>query len=453
MRELPNYFLADLPDGSPMSERMLREACQTLKRNRLRFLAPRSTESLIATISELAADWLESDFPFRQRVLRHGPEATGFSEPTLRRGLDEFFSQMTADNLRALIIQDLGRLKRLDELGSNDLDESSERLSFARGPELLAHITGGVLPNPVLTSILFGLLLRSAQFVKCARGSSFIPRMFAHSLYAADPKLGACLELAEWKGGNDDLEQALYHEADCVTATGSDDTIAAIRHKVPVRIRFIGYGQKLSFAFLGRNVLGEDCQAATQAVARDVAAWDQLGCLSPHVVYVEIGGETSPEKFAELLAAELDRLEHAEPRGRIDPCQAAAIATRRSFYEVRAAAHSFNTKVWASHNSTAWTVIFEDDPRFQVSCLRRFVFVKSVAGIEHALQAADPVRGHVSTVGVAAGAELPRLVRTLADWGVTRVCRVGQMQNPPLTWRHDGRPALGELVTWTDWEV
>jgi hypothetical protein len=26
------------------------------------------------------------------------------------------------------------------------------------------------------------------------------------------------------------------------------------------------------------------------------------------------------------------------------------------------------------------------------------------------------------------------------------------MQNPPLTWRHDGRPALGDLMTWVDFE-
>ena len=39
-----------------------------------------------------------------------------------------------------------------------------------------------------------------------------------------------------------------------------------------------------------------------------------------------------------------------------------------------------------------------------------------------------------------------------AAWGVTRVCPLGQMQNPPLTWRHDGRPALGDFVTWVDWE-
>ena len=41
----------------------------------------------------------------------------------------------------------------------------------------------------------------------------------------------------------------------------------------------------------------------------------------------------------------------------------------------------------------------------------------------------------------------------LARWGVTRVCPLGEMQKPPLTWRHDGRPPLGELVTWTDLEL
>ena len=46
-----------------------------------------------------------------------------------------------------------------------------------------------------------------------------------------------------------------------------------------------------------------------------------------------------------------------------------------------------------------------------------------------------------------------RVHAELAHWGVARVCPLGQMQNPPLAWRHDGRPALEDLVTWTDWEM
>ena len=83
---------------------------------------------------------------------------------------------------------------------------------------------------------------------------------------------------------------------------------------------------------------------------------------------------------------------------------AATIASRRAFYEVRAA-HSPDTRCWRSKNSTAWTVVYEADPRFQLSCLNRFIYVKGVADLTEALQSADAVRGKVSTVGLAAPEE------------------------------------------------
>ena len=98
-------------------------------------------------------------------------------------------------------------------------------------------------------------------------------------------------------------------------------------------------------------------------------------------------------------------------------------------------------------------MVFEADPRFQFSCLNRFIYVKGVTNVPEALEGADSVRGSVSTVGLAAPEDRTRaLAIALARWGVTRVCPLGQMQNPPLAWRHDGRPPLGELITWTDWE-
>ena len=76
-----------------------------------------------------------------------------------------------------------------------------------------------------------------------------------------------------------------------------------------------------------------------------------------------------------------------------------------------------------------------------------------MADLTAALQGADPIRGKVSTVGIAVPEDRAAEIATqLARWGATRICPLGQMQRPPLTWRHDGRPALGDLVTWTDWE-
>lgn len=451
---LPNYFLADLPPEATLSAVMVDEACATLKRNRQRYLAERTTETLIRTLSRVAEEWLQPEQPFRKLALELGPAQTGFGRVTLAKGLDSFFGQLTRVNLHALLTQDLGATHRLDEFSTEAGDKRSLRTALALGPEFLVHIAAGNIPNPTLTSMVLGLLTRSAQFVKCASGTSLLPRLFAHSIYEADAKLGACLEVAEWRGGNAALETALFEHADCVTATGSDETLAAIHAQLPTRTRFLGYGHRVSFGFVsGETLFGPSAQRIIAAVAEDVVAWNQLGCLSPHVIYVQPGGNISPENFAGLLADELERREASEPRGELPTETAATIASRRAVYEVRAA-HSPETRQWRSTNSTAWTVVYEAEARFQTSCLNRFIYVKPVRDLTEALQNADSVRGQVSTVGLAASPrEIQSLATQLARWGVTRICPLGQMQNPPLTWRHDGRPALADLVTWTDWET
>jgi hypothetical protein len=435
---LLHYFLADLPPEAALSPRMIAEACDTLKRNREKFLASRSTEDVVKILCEVAADWLLPENKFRRFALASAPAETGFSPPVLARGLDDFFRRFTPANFQALLVQDLG---------------ATDAKPFWRGPRLLAHVAAGNLPNPALMSLTLGLLTRSAQFMKCASGAAFLPRLFAHSLYEADRKLGACLEIAAWRGGNLELENALFAEADCVTVTGGDETLEKIRARLPLKTRFLGYGQRVSFGFIARESLREE--TISEVVARaadDVIAWDQNGCLSPHVFYVEERGVVESDQFAERLALELAKRETAELRGNIAAAESAAIASRRVMYETLAA-HRGDVKIWASQNSTAWTVVFEHDPRFQFSPLNRFIFVKPVADWTAVLPGADVVCGKVSTVGLAAPPEkFQELAAHFAHWGATRICPLGQMQNPPLTWRHDGRPALGDLVTWVDLE-
>ena len=358
---LPNYFLADLPPEATLSPAMVTEACRTLKRNRAQYLAQRSTHSLVRVLCDVAEAWLKPDNTFRRLALESGPGKTGFSRATLQKGLDNFFRQFTPENFHALLVQELGDARQLDRFVAGGSGEKSNRAALAVGPELLVHITAGNLPNPALMSMVLGLLTRSAQFVKCAHAAAFLPRLFAHSIYDADAKLGACLEIAEWRGGNADLETAMFAEADCVTATGSDETLAAIRARLPFKTRFLGYGHRVSFGFVAHEVLsGFHTRQIVSRTTDDVVAWNQLGCLSPHVVYVQTGGEGSPEKFAELLADELERREQTEPRGELPPEHAAAIASRRGIYEVRAAHSPETTQHWCSRDSTAWTVIYED---------------------------------------------------------------------------------------------
>ena len=49
----------------------------------------------------------------------------------------------------------------------------------------------------------------------------------------------------------------------------------------------------------------ERASQIAELVSLDVTAWDQQGCFSPQEIFVELGGEIDPLKFAELLADEL----------------------------------------------------------------------------------------------------------------------------------------------------
>ncbi len=432
---------------------MVVEACQTLKRNRERYLLPRTTEFVIQTMVEVARLWLMPHSPWRAAAVESGPEEVGFSPAMLGTGLDAYFRQWTPRALSSVVMQDLGHAQRLDRLVSNDGETFQGAAAFARGPELLAHVTAGNLPTPVFTALLHGMLVRSAQFMKCASGTSRLPRLFAHSLREVEPKLAACVELAEWVGGESPVEAALFGEADCVVASGSDSTIDALRRVIPSRTRFVAHGHRVSAGYVAREVLGPYDEArVVQAAAADVAAWDQLGCLSPQVIYVETGGLLPPEGFGARLAEELARVEGTLPRGRVSEATAAAVFHRREGYRIRSAAGE-GTRLWASPDSTSWTVVYEADAQFQFSCLHRFIYVKAVETVEECLRMAEPVRGQWSTVGLAAmGERVDELAQVFASWGVTRVCPLGRMQQPPMTWRHDGRPVLGDLVTWTNHE-
>ncbi len=169
---LPNYFLADLPAEAELTAGLITEACQTLKRNRQQYLEGRTTESMIRLLDRLGRDWQSDDFPFRQMALQAGPAATGFSAEVLAAGLDQFFQQLTAENLESLLRQELGHAQRLDDFFHREDEGPATRAPWRSGRALLAHFAPGNIPLPALMEMVLGLLARSAQFVKCASGQA-----------------------------------------------------------------------------------------------------------------------------------------------------------------------------------------------------------------------------------------------------------------------------------------
>ena len=423
------------PSSTDLSARL-----DALLANCIQHLVPRTARDILGCIDQAVQRWLDPNSQERQEAEARLPETAGLSAAMVRHVLSLIFREYRADKVEALCVDELGRLEVLDRLVPPTSGQKR-----ASGPPLMTHVLAGNVPGAGLDSVIFSLLVKSATLVKTSSVEPVLPTLFARSIQDIDPNLGACLSVVSWPGGNTELEDLAYGQADIVVASGSDASLAAIRKRT--RGQFIGYGHKVSFDLVTRESLA-DAQELAHKAAYDVALYDQQGCLSPQLIYVEEGGAVTPEEFAALLATGLAHWQTELPRGPVPPEVSTAIRKVRDEAEWQALAGK-DVALHVSPNGTDWTVVYDADPTFVQSPLYRTIRVKPLRNMSQLDGILESWRPYLEAVGVAADSErLVNLADTLGALGVSRVCPIGTMQLPPLSWRHGGRPRIGDLVRW-----
>jgi len=260
--------------------------------------------------------------------------------------------------------------------------------------------------------------------VKSGRDDPLSAPAFERALVAVDPALSATVVAAYWPGGDLAREDAALGRAEVVAVTGSDATLAALAPRLGRRL--IAHGPRWSVAVVGRAAAAE-----VDAIALDVALHDQRGCLSPHAVYVT--GDA--RGFAERLAAALDAV-------------AVRLAPGPASVEARAAARLLAAEAeWAPGAAVlcgaGGTVIYEEAPAFRPTAGLRTVRVHPLRDPRVLPELLPP--GRIECVGVA-GVDPAPLVAVLRARGVARICPVGRMQRPPLSWPRGQHPPLGALL-------
>ncbi len=410
-----------------------------------RLLVTRSVETIATSLDAVVARFLTPTSVEHQEAVAGLPTETGLSPEMIRHTLPLLFATYRCDHLLRLL---------QDELGSSDALDEGIRLPGkwrkAYGPSLVTQVLAGNIPGAGLDGIIFALLVKAATLVKTASSATLLPTLFARSLSVVDPDLGACLAVVTWPGGHTALEDIAFARAEVVVASGAEASLTAIRTRV--RGRFIGYGHKVSFNVISKEALTTDVADLARRTAYDVALFDQQGCLSPQLVYVETGGVITPQAFAALLAHELHHWQQMLPRGRIARDASLAIRRVRDDAEWQALAGE-EIVLHASSSGTDWTVIYEADPTFAPSPLYRTVRVKPLDNIARLASLLQPWRPYLEAVGVAAPpAKREAVAQILGQAGISRICQIGTMQTPPLSWRHGGRPRIADLVRWVESE-
>ena len=355
------------------------------------------------------------------------------------------FDALRAPHLTQLLIHELGAADALDV----GVEKDGTRL-HPRGPQLTWLIGGGIVPNAVATPLFAALLCKSAVLVKTPSREPVFGALLAASLADVDPALGACVAAGWWAGGTGALDSIAAQAADTVIVTGMDATLQAVRERLGPDTRLVGYGDRVSIMGVGRERLTEDFgNLMWMRLAEAVGWYEQQGCLSPHILYIEEGGDVSPRQAAERLADAMALYENKAPRGPVSDEVVAALRAHRDRAEVKAV-DAQRAGVWASDQpELAWVVTFDSDPAFQRSPGYRFIHVKPVYDLEDLPTILRKSDQRFQAVGLEIDdARRPALTAAFAELGVSRVCPVAELQTPPVAWPRDGRPVVGSLVHW-----
>lgn len=200
------------------------------------------------------------------------------------------------------------------------------------------------------------------------------------------------------------------------------------------------FGPKLSYAVIAKEELSseQDAKKLARRVSVDVSVFDQAGCASPHNLYIEKGGEVSPERFCEILADVFPKTEMQIPKPTVSPEQISAIHSIRGVYD-------FKGKVWGSP-SMSWSVLLDNESECHL-CKPVYSRALMVHQVDHINQALDCIEDYIQTIGIAAPQEKAIEFATKAsEKGVARCPMIGRMLNFEMPW--DGVFLIDRLVRW-----
>ena len=337
---------------------------------------------------------------------------------------------------------ELVRLMR-DQLGSVDaLDKWMTRGNvqvFARAPRLIHHICAGNLAISAITSIAHGLLLGAQNVVKLPGDREDA----ATRREILDFVRGLPKPLRHLVSCPSKLDEKILHQADAVIAFGGDAAMASLREKIRWDQKFITHGHAVSLLWLAEPDRLTAREA--RACAMDILTYDQLGCLSPQAIYLPPGADVASLGWKLALALE-EEWQRTNPK----PTRPLGVAARIT--EARDVALALGHSVWLpTKRHLGWTIIHDPDPAFSTSPLHGVIYLRESSPARLPAHLAS-VRGRISTVGVVGATSSSRWMDAFLSLGVSRFCPAGRMQFPPLTWHHDGRNTLADLVTWIDRE-
>ncbi len=301
-------------------------------------------------------------------------------------------------------------------------------------PRVLGFIVAGNVAGAGIHEIAIALIAGARVVIKTASAEPIFFREFARTLAEIDRDCGARIVVRHWSRERSDLTAALLEECDLVVAYGDETTIESLHRR-----NVIGFGSRVSGALIALDGIDASrIDEIADSLARDVVLFEQLGCLSLHHVYVVSPDGRAARQLAIRMSAALERLTESMPAARIpvhDACAIRGVRERARWRQIAGEPVEL-----FEGRGLEWTVIFERRAdSFRISPGFRTVHVSAVRDLAEFRACIAAVSGRIEAMAVVGDdVETRRISAMLATLGISYVCAPGEMQSPPIDWRHNG---------------
>lgn len=292
----------------------------------------------------------------------------------------------------------------------------------------VAVILAGNLPALAVQPLLPALALGRPVLLKSPSEEPLFAPAFVRALVRRAPELEGAVAVATWRGGTTEIEAPVLERAETTLVYGDEQAVASVARRA--RSTCVTYGPRASFAVVAAEA---DPASTAAALARDVALFDQRGCLSVQAVFTDGDAPT----LARELAGALQGIAEGWPPGPLDPSRAAAVQQVRAEARLRGL-HQPEVALGAG------TVIVEPLPSFQPSPGLRTVRIHPLAGLEAVVPALGAWRDKLQGAALA-GDRAWALESALAGLGVSRCALPGSLQSPDALWHNGGLHPLAAL--------
>jgi hypothetical protein len=452
-------------------------------------------ESALKIVSKKLADPQDS---LSQQLLRSVPRYTGFSDEMIRFSMRALDLVNLTDLPKALQIkptwQSTQAWQRMASLQGwlrfypksftgrmrsfVPFFKHHTLFSSIKTPRLITGYAAGNVPG---TALLIAILSQTANdkqsippaiLIRNSRREPIFSAAVLSAIEAIDPDLFANTAVLVWDYDNQAIQNLILRQADLLIAAASDETIDQIREqqkrvKSKSRSRLHAHGHKVSFSVISKTVLQLDLtdpntnttllDIITRLAGLDSIVWDQFGCLSARIHFVEQGNAPiySPLDYAHNLNTQLKALAQYLPRGIWSRSQLHNLFDRYKALEANG-----KVQVFSNYNDEFLVVLDSRELSQQLlfqqinECQGRVIIIKPVSNLmeipESYLSVLPPQ--NLQSLSVAMGypgeaftQEELEFLHQCASCGVTAIRSVGRGAFPQLAYSWDGMTPLDLL--------